>query len=207
VRQITFVNDRTTTIRQPVRKVGLVGAARKVTITDVCRQVTVSRSPRTLSLQRIVRTVSPVRPVRTVTVIQGLQGRRGPAGAASNVSAKNKALATITAGQPVTTHSSGVGVVLADATSSGHAAIGLMLANTLSMDMGEVQTAGEFELSDWSEITGTTELSPKASYFLGITAGTLTTTSPTNNPYGSQRVGVAVSPTSLLIGVEQYVQL
>ncbi len=135
----------------------------------------------------------------------GVQGR--PGGGSTNFQANNKDTGVLLAGSPVTTHSSGIGVIPADATTSGHAAVGLMVANTAPTAVGAVQTSGPLSLDDWTLITGTSTLQTKAVYYLGRTPGTLTTTSPTNNPDISQRIGIAVSPNVLNISIWQYVQL
>lgn len=148
-----------------------------------------------------------VNPQPIVLEITGVGVQGPPGGGSTNFQANNKSVGTVLAGSPVTTHSSGIGVIPADATTSGHAAVGLMSANTAPTAVGAVQTSGPLYLDDWTLITGASTLQAKAVYYLGRDPGTLTTSSPTNNPDISQRIGVAVSPNILNIDIWQYIQL
>lgn len=134
-------------------------------------------------------------------------GAQGPPGAGAEFASTNKQGSSIAAGAPVATHSSGVGVVLADATTAAKPCVGLNTVAADDLGAVTVQTGGPYELDDWTAITGAATLAAKAVYFLGTTAGTLTTTSPTANPAISQRVGKAVSPTILDIDPWGFIQL
>lgn len=136
------------------------------------------------------------------------QGPRGPQGEANNeFETTNKQGSTIAAGAPMATHSTGVGAVLASAANGSKPCVGLNVEAADDLAAITIQTGGPFELSDWTDIIGSEELSPKAVYFLDTTAGLLTTSSPTATPNISQRVGKAVSPTILDIDPWGFVQL
>ncbi len=127
----------------------------------------------------------------------GIQGAPGTDGALPGFTTTNKQGSTIVAGTPVAVHSTGIGIVLADATTSAKPCVGLNAVDVNNLDAATVRTGGTFELADWTAITGTVELAPKAVYFLSTVAGMLTTSSPTTSPNISQRVGKSVSPTKL----------
>mgnify|MGYP003146574639 CR=1 FL=1 len=116
-------------------------------------------------------------------------------------STENKEGATIEAGQIVATHSSGTGVVLANATDTSVPAVGLMRAQTADTVSGDVQTDGVYELSDWTNVIGATTLSAKAKYYLDTTDGLLTATPPSTSGNIVQLVGRAISPTKLDISI------
>jgi hypothetical protein len=131
----------------------------------------------------------------------GTPGPQGPAGAdgtTATFDAENKSGGTLSAGIVVATHSSGSGTVKAIATAFGTLAIGLAAESTLSSVSGEVQTSGSLTLSDWTAITGATELVARGRYYLSAaTAGLLTTTAPSTVGHIIQLVGVAISPSTL----------
>lgn len=206
-RTLAFPVTRTVAIQEPERTVAPVTTSRRITVVDNVRTITVNRRG-PVAVVRSTRTVSPLRPTRLVTVAQGGPGPIGLQGEAGNTfETTNKQGASIAAGAPMATHSTGVGAVLADAVSAAKPCIGLNVEAAADLAAIEVQTSGPFELADWTAVTGSASLAAKAVYFLSATTGLLTTTSPTNNPHISQRVGKAVSPTILDIDPWGFVQL
>lgn len=123
-------------------------------------------------------------------------------GQSENFTAENKDAVTILAGQPVTIHSSGTGIVLADATVKATACVGLALVDVAPTVIGVVSTDGPFTLADWTSVIGAVTLATKGRYFLDDVAGKLTTTPPTAFDNISQFVGKALSPTRLEINIE-----
>ena len=65
----------------------------------------------------------------------------------------------------------------------------------LSGNTGEYVTEGSIERVDWTAVTGTALLTPGAVYYLGLTAGTLTSTAPTTTGQHVVAVARAVSST------------
>lgn len=120
------------------------------------------------------------------------------ANAGTVLEAENKSGSTISPGMVVTTHSSGTGFVLADATGIGTSVTGIAresIANTVS---GEIQSEGLITLADWTAATGSSTLAAKANYFSDpANPGKLTTTPPTTVGYVVQLVGVAVSSDTM----------
>lgn len=120
------------------------------------------------------------------------------ANAGTVLEAENKHGSTVSAGMVVTTHSSGTGFVLADATDIGKSVTGIAresIANTVS---GEIQSEGLITLADWTAATGSSTLAAKANYFSDpANPGKLTTTAPTTTGHVSQLVGVAVSDDTM----------
>lgn len=120
--------------------------------------------------------------------------------------AENKDTVAIPRGGIVANHSSGVGIQRAVATSTSYPAIGLAAEAIAVGNVGEIQTEGLIESSDWSLVTGTVALAAKATYFLDSTSGKLTTTAPSTTGYIVQIVGVAVNTTTLDITIYEYIR-
>lgn len=111
--------------------------------------------------------------------------------------AENKDVATIKAGQPVAIHSSGTGVVRANATTSGKECVGLAMADIAVAVSGDIQTDGQLTLADWTDATGAATLAARATYYLDTTAGKLATASPGTVGNISQSCGSEVTTTTL----------
>jgi hypothetical protein len=94
------------------------------------------------------------------------------------ITAQNKGLVTILKGQAVAAHSSGTGIILANASTSSKNAIGLAGQSIAPSASGIVILSGPFTLSDWTAITGTVSLSALAVYYLDVTDGQLSTSPP-----------------------------
>lgn len=144
--------------------------------------------------------------ITTVTAEQGPRGTDASS-VASTFDATNKQGSSINPGLVVATHSSGTGVYLANATNDTKPAVGLNTATAASLATATIQTAGPFELVDWTAVTGTTLLTGGSKYYLSTSNGLLTTTSPTTSPNVSHLVGRAVSATVLVIGINQFLKL
>lgn len=124
--------------------------------------------------------------------------------------AENKDASTIPDGGVCSTHTSGVGVALADASSSSQPACGLALVGAAPTFSVTVQTGGLFTLADWSAVTdaASATLSPHAYYFLSsVNPGNLTTVPPTTVGQVVQRVGRAVSADTLSIEIDDPILL
>src|SRR5438046_2469988 len=116
-------------------------------------------------------------------------------------SAENKD-ATFVPGQPLAVHSSGVGLVRANATDNNKNAVGLAVFGASIGNSETVQTNGVFRLGNWTHVTGSEALAPLAAYFLDAAGGLLTITPPSVAGQVVQRVGVAVSGTELELNLE-----
>lgn len=110
-------------------------------------------------------------------------------------------------GMPVATHSSGTGIVKADATNTSKPCIALSQKEVKNKFSGSYVTDGIWTMDDWTAVTGTALLQPKAIYFLDTTAGRLTTASPVNSGNISQEIGRAVSTKELEITIKSPILL
>ncbi len=118
--------------------------------------------------------------------------------------AENKDAGALSIGMAVATHTSGTGVNKARADSNATRCIGLSLTATNPSFTATIQTGGVFTLANWTSIIGSASLSANTVYYLDpSTAGLLTSKAPTTAGLYVQRVGTAVSPTSLEIEIEQ----
>lgn len=179
------------------------------TISVTTDSVNVDLSSETIEIVGVASVQESV--VNNATVELVTAAIQGPPGSStesvSTFSTTNKDASTIPAGGACATHSSGVGVVKANAVNGSKQCVGLMVEVAPSLSACVVQTSGPFELQDWTAITGTQLLSASAIYYLDVVAGMLTTTSPSAGPAVSQKVGKAVSPTILNIERGYPVQL
>lgn len=156
----------------------------------------------------VIEVTVPGVPIVTVAV----PGQQGPQGLPGNsldpsVSGTNKYGSPIYAGQACALHSSGAGFVLANATDNTKLAIGLAAVEVGNQLAGYVQVGGSFTLPDWTQVTGTVTLAPRATYWLDVNDGRLTNTPPETRGNVLQIVGISVAPDTLLIGVDQAYQL
>lgn len=114
--------------------------------------------------------------------------------------AENKDAVTVYAGMAVAPHSSGSGFVLAS--DAGTASIALSRATIAPTFAGELQTGDVLTLPNWTAATGAATLVALATYYLGTTPGTITTTAPTALGTRVQVIGRTISPTSLRISLD-----
>lgn len=121
--------------------------------------------------------------------------------------AENKDIVTILRGQWVAIHSSGSGVVLANASNNQKPAIGMMSADTNVGATQNVVTDEVFTLTDWGNVAGAAALQGGANYFLDTRSGYMTTTAPAIHNQVAQRVGRAISTTQFDIEVEEAILL
>lgn len=119
--------------------------------------------------------------------------------------AVNKSGSTFVVGSPVTTHSSGTGVVLAGSADNNANAVGLATLGVADGAAETVQTSSHFSLADWTAVTGTATLTARAVYFLSDTPGMLTDTAPISGVL--QVVGRAVAPDTLEINLQPSILL
>lgn len=150
--------------------------------------------------------------VNSATVAILTAAEQGPAGidgasAGAAFDSTNKSGATINAGSPCASHSSGVGVVLAVAMDDTIPAVGLAINSPANLATTQVQTSGPFTLADWTAITGSASLVAKGRYYLSTVAGQLMTTPPATTSNIVQLVGVAVSDDTLDIQIWDYIVL
>lgn len=122
--------------------------------------------------------------------------------------AENKDAGTISAGMIVAAHSSGSGVIKAIATSTATRGVGFAINTVAPTFTNTVRTGGVITIANWTAIAGTATLSANAVYFLDpLAAGMITTVAPTTTGQIVQRVGMALSPTTLGIEIEQPIKL
>lgn len=115
--------------------------------------------------------------------------------------AENKAGSSIPAGCVVAKHASGSGIIKAQAGAPALVAVGLTTSSRMATEVGPVLTDGVLELSDWTNVVGSTLLAPNAAYYLSLTPGMLTQTMPSGAGRIAQFVGKALSPTALDISI------
>lgn len=126
----------------------------------------------------------------------------------SYFAAQNKDIVTILRGQWVAIHSSGSGVVLANARDTLKPAVGQMSQDTNVGATQNVVTDEVFTLTDWSNVTGTSSLTSPANFFLSAErSGYMTTTAPTLQGQVAQRLGRVISPTQFDIEIEEAILL
>lgn len=122
--------------------------------------------------------------------------------------AENKDLTQLYPGQPVGTHTSGTGIVRANASAVGQkAAIGIVAQGIQVSVSGLVQTEGIIEVADWTRATGSQYLTPGSDYYLSTTLGKITRTAPSGAGQILQLVGHALTQTKLDIRLEDPINL
>jgi hypothetical protein len=106
------------------------------------------------------------------------------------------------AGSPVTTSVATAGkVVPADDDDALFCGMALNAADT--DDSVNILQAGAITLSDWTAIAGSEFLAPGDVYYIAATAGGISTTAPITAGKYIHPVGVAVSTTTLIVGVSE----
>jgi hypothetical protein len=111
----------------------------------------------------------------------------------------------VEAGQPVYIVS-GTNVDLADNTTN-YWVIGLAFEPATAGNIGRYITEGTVEKTDWTNVTGTTLLTPGAVYYLDSTAGRLTSTPTTTDGEHVVAVARAASTTELDIEIAEPILL
>ncbi len=140
--------------------------------------------------------------------VPGTLSIRGVPVTGGGYTAVNKDATAILNGQAVATDVSGVGVVLASATSPATPAVGLAVGDTAPLAALSIKTAGLVTLSDWALVTGTSLLIPRARYYLDpATPGRLTSTAPSLSGQIVQQVGMALSSNILGLFPSAYLLL
>ena len=72
----------------------------------------------------------------------------------------------------------------------------------------EVQTDGTFTISDWTNVLGSSTLSPGTKYYLSsATAGNITATAPTSSNHFIVPIGRAISTTAMYIEIGEPIKL
>jgi hypothetical protein len=120
------------------------------------------------------------------------------------VSMTNANAGAITVGMPVYVSAAG-SVNKASAGAAGTAKVlGLVKdASIAAAGSGFVQTDGVLSSADWTDVTGTTNLTPGAIYYLATVAGQLTSTAPTGSGQYVMKVGMAISATEFEIDTDR----
>lgn len=116
---------------------------------------------------------------------------------------ENKEAFTILTGQPVALHTSGVGIMLAQAFTPFRACIGLAAEDIPTLTVGPVRTEGVQSQLDWTASIGTSTFPPGTPrWFLStVTPGTFQTAEPGSGTL-LQLVGISPTPTELDIRLE-----
>lgn len=114
----------------------------------------------------------------------------------------NKNAATLPAGAPVCVDASGVGVQPASAVGNANPCVGLLRQSCVPGALATVVTFGNFKLNDWTAVTGSATLAPRATYYLSETTGLLTNTPPSAAGDSLQIIGVAVDTLTLDLNPE-----
>jgi hypothetical protein len=110
---------------------------------------------------------------------------------------------TVLVGQPV--YISGNNTInlanAADLTESK--AVGLVQVGATANGTANILTEGSVNQADWTNVIGSTNLTPGAAYFLGTTAGTMSTAPPTTDNHVVVTMGTAVTTTEFDIEVNE----
>ena len=120
---------------------------------------------------------------------------------------ENLTAGTIFKGQPVAVDPSGLGVILANATSNGTRTFAIATEDILTATTGSYQITGLITQADWTAVTGSVSLIPLATYYLDIADGSLSISAPVVPTQIVQMVGIATSPDTLAIEIDQTVLL
>lgn len=101
-------------------------------------------------------------------------------------------------GQPVYVKSGGH-IALAKATTGYNKFVGLLTASVNSGFSGKYQCDGIFELDDWTNVTGSSALTPNNTYYLSDTFFGQLTNNPSTLTGFCAKIGIALSVTKLEI--------
>jgi len=129
-----------------------------------------------------------------------------PGPTAAILSAQNNLGSPLVAGTPITRlPGNTVTTAFAGTGMPTRRADGLVLQFANSGDSVRYVYQGPLVLPDWTVLTGTMLLIPGATYYLGMTPGTLTTTMPTRPSFALlQVVGVALDANTLDVDPDTY---
>ncbi len=119
----------------------------------------------------------------------------------TDFSAENKSNITIPLGWPCATHPSGVGILPANSINLW--AFGLASEQIEPTFAGVVVSNGVLVLTDWTEVTGTVTLEPKAVYYLAHDGGLSTEITG----QFVQQIGISIAPNTLEIQISQPILL
>lgn len=110
---------------------------------------------------------------------------------------------TVVVGQPVYVTGNNT-VNLADASAEATAnAIGLVILAASANQATIVRTEGEVSQANWTAVIGSAALTPGATYYLGTTPGTMSTTPPSVDTQVVVRCGIAVTTTKFDIEINE----
>lgn len=121
--------------------------------------------------------------------------------------AENKDVDTIHCGSPVAAHSSGAGIVRASSVAPGAFAMGVSIVTRVKQQACDVIVGGVVRQDNWTNVTGTVFLVPRATYFLSHAPGQLLSVPPTTAGTLLQVVGTSVSETELAVRIAQPIRL
>jgi hypothetical protein len=181
-----------------------VGISGKIVSGSGTQAVGVATSSVTLSvtIQSVLGTVTPFDPTSILSQITALSkqimvlaSKIPGAVPPETFSAVNKDVVSMAIGSICARDPSGTGVILAQATGVGKAAVGFCISPAIVGASTMVQVSGVLTLADWTAFTGSPTLSALSYYFLSATAGMIGVTPPGTGI--SQLVGTAISPNSL----------
>jgi hypothetical protein len=134
--------------------------------------------------------------ISTVALYQFLSTMGTDFAVATNVSGVR-----FTKGQAIGRGPADTGYDLASNAALSTQAIGLACEFSIAGQGAIVQLSGPFCLFDWTAITGTVQLLPRTTYYLGAVPGSLTNIAPVGPAIG-QRVGYSISPFVLNINLD-----
>lgn len=121
--------------------------------------------------------------------------------------AENKELNTILRGQWVAIHPSGSGVWKANASDDTKNAVGMMSEDTSVGATQNVVTDEVFTMSDWTNVTGMTQLNGGSTYYLDVVSGMMIRNPPAVPGTVVQQLGRAISTFGFEIEVREAILL
>lgn len=149
--------------------------------------------------------ILPASQVQSVTY-DSLQGKPS-AFPPAVTTAENKDTDTICCGAPVAAHASGAGVVRASSAVPGACAVGVSIVTRAKALACDIIVSGIVKQLNWSNVTGTAVLMPRATYYLSDVPGRLVGVPPTTQGTLLQVIGTSVSETELAVHIAQPIRL
>lgn len=152
-------------------------------------------------------------PDATINVAIGAPGPQGPPGSggggggSESFDGENRDSVTFAIGAPLAANPTLPGVVRANATDTTRPCVGLASVGVSVGSVEAVQTGGTITRTNWTSVTGSSLLSVGAGYYLHTTAGQLRSTVPTTPGQVVQYVGRALTSQTLLIEIDQPIEL
>lgn len=119
------------------------------------------------------------------------------------VTLENKDAVTIMAGQQVSVHPGGVGMILANAGDNLKNAIGTAAEDISQGNSGAVRIDGVLSLPDWTESSGSLTLLARTVYYLDLISGKMSASPPVVSGQVVQIVGRSIGPNELHVKVEE----